>query len=66
VRPRLVIVLFALCAAVSVPVALLLDLSVERALVLAPVLVLGFAALAAVVLLWTRIAWESLRGLRRE
>jgi hypothetical protein len=65
VRPRLVIVLFVLCAAVSVPVALLLDLSVERTLVLAPLLVLSFAALAAVVLLWTRIAWEQIRDLRR-
>jgi hypothetical protein len=60
-----VIVLFVLCAVVSVPVALLLDLSVERALVLAPVLVLGFAALVAIVLLWTRIAWEQIRDLRR-
>jgi hypothetical protein len=64
-RPWLVIVLFVLCAAVSVPVVLVLDLSVERALVLAPVLVLGFAALAALVLLWTRIAWEQIRDLRR-
>jgi len=60
-----VIVSFVLCAAVSVPVALLLDLTLESALVLAPVLVLGFAALAALVVLWTRIAWEQLRGLRR-
>ena len=64
-KPWLIAVLFALCAAASVPVALLLDLSVERALVLAPLLVVSFAAVVGVVLLWTRIAWEQIRDLRR-
>ena len=59
------IVSFVLCAAVSVPVALLLDLTLESALVLAPVLVFGFAALAGLIILWTRIAWEQIRTLRR-
>ena len=64
-RRRLVLIAFVLCAASSVPVSLLLDLSVEHALVLAPVLVLGFAALAALVILWTRIALEQIRAIRR-
>jgi predicted membrane metal-binding protein len=57
--------LFALCAAASVPVVILLDLSVERAIVLAPLFVISFAAVVGVVLLWTRIAWEQIRDLRR-
>ena len=42
----------------------LLELSVERALLLAPVLVAGAAAIVGLVVLWTRIAYESLRRQR--
>ena len=41
------------------------DLSLERAALLAPVIVLSFAAVAGLVLLWGRIALESLRPGRR-
>jgi amino acid transporter len=41
-----------------------LELSLERATVLAPVLVLAFGAAAGLVVLWTRIGWESLRRRR--
>jgi hypothetical protein len=42
----------------------LFDLKLERAAVLAPVLVVVAGAVAGLVVLWTKIGWESLR--RRE
>jgi hypothetical protein len=42
----------------------LLELSVERSLLLAPVLVAGAGAIVALAVLWTRIAYESLRRQR--
>lgn len=45
--------------------AWLLELSFERALLLAPVLVLGAGALVGLGILWTRIALESLLAQRR-
>ena len=43
----------------------LFELSLERAALLAPVIVAAFGAAAAVVVLWARIGWESLRRRRR-
>ncbi len=40
------------------------DLSFERAVLLAPVLVLGVAALAGLVVFWGKVAWESLSQTR--
>jgi hypothetical protein len=40
------------------------DLSLERAVLLAPVLVIGLAAVAGLVVFWGRVGWESLRGTR--
>jgi hypothetical protein len=40
------------------------DLSFERAVLLAPVLVLGVAALAGLAVFWGRVAWESLSRTR--
>ncbi len=37
----------------------------EKAIYLAPVIVVGFAALAALVLLWAKVAWQQLREARR-
>lgn len=37
------------------------DLSFERAVLLAPVLVIGLAAVAGLVVFWGRVGWESLR-----
>ena len=37
------------------------DLSFERAALLAPVLVVGLAAVAGLVVFWGRVGWESLR-----
>jgi len=39
----------------------LFELPLDRAAVLAPVLVVVFGAAAALVVLWTRVGWESLR-----
>ncbi len=39
----------------------LFELPLERAAVLAPVLVVVFGAAAGLVVLWTRAGWESLR-----
>ena len=39
----------------------LTDLSFQRAILLAPVLVIGVAAAAGMVVFWGRVGWESLR-----
>lgn len=40
------------------------DLSFERAVLLAPVLVIGLAAVAGLIVFWGRVGWESLRRAR--
>jgi hypothetical protein len=42
----------------------LTDLSFERAALLAPVLVIGLAAIAGLVVFWSRVGWDSLRRSR--
>jgi hypothetical protein len=37
------------------------EVSLERAAVLAPVIVLAFGAAAAVVVLWAKVGWEALQ-----
>ena len=41
------------------------NLSFQRAILLAPVLVLGVAAAAGLAVFWGRVGWESLRKSRR-
>jgi amino acid transporter len=41
------------------------EVSLERAAVLAPVIVLAFGAAAAVVVLWAKVGWEALQRRRR-
>jgi hypothetical protein len=41
------------------------ELSLERAAILAPVLVVVFGAAAGLVVLWTKVGWEALQRLRR-
>jgi hypothetical protein len=40
------------------------DLSFERAILLAPVLVIGLAAFAGLVVFWGRVGWDSLSRAR--
>jgi hypothetical protein len=42
----------------------LFDLSLERAALLAPVLVVGVAAVAGLFVLWGRVGWEQYRESR--
>jgi hypothetical protein len=44
--------------------AWIFDLSLERAALLAPVLVIGSAAIAGLVVLWGRVGWEQYRESR--
>jgi hypothetical protein len=44
--------------------ALVFEMKVEHAIILAPVIVLSFGALAGLIVLWSRIAWESLKHRR--
>jgi len=50
-----------LCVLSALGTAWLFELSTERVLLLAPVIVLGTAAVFGLVLLWTRAAMDSLR-----
>jgi hypothetical protein len=43
----------------------LTDLSLQRAILLAPVLVIGAAAVAGLFVFWGRVGWESFRKSRR-
>jgi hypothetical protein len=53
-------------ASVAITVLVLLtvwvsDLSLRRAILLAPVLVIGVAAVAGLFVFWGRVAWDSFR-----
>jgi hypothetical protein len=61
---RLPIAVVAVCAMVAVT-ALLMGWPVERAVYLAPVIVIGFAALAGLLILWGKVALQHLRESRR-
>jgi hypothetical protein len=60
---RLPIAALAVVAMVAVT-ALLMGWPLERAVYLAPVIVVGGAAAVGLVLLWGKIAWNSLRESR--
>ena len=47
--------------AIVVVTVWLTDLSFQRAILLAPVLVIGVGAAAGLVVFWGRVGWESLR-----
>jgi hypothetical protein len=53
-----------LCVLSAFGVAWLFELSTEHVLVLAPVIVIGTAAVAGLVLIWIRAARDSLRRSR--
>ena len=52
------------CVALVAITALVFQISLERAVVLAPAVVMGLGALGFLVVLWTRIAITQLRGTR--
>ena len=54
----------AACLALVLAAALLFRMSLEKALLLAPVIVATAGATAFIVVLWTKIAVECLRGQR--
>jgi hypothetical protein len=60
VTPRIAVASVAVTTLVVVTVWLT-DLSMERAILLAPVLVIGAAAVAGLVVFWSKVGWESLR-----
>ena len=49
------------CVALTALVAFVFDLSPTRALALAPVIVAAVGAAIFLVLLWTKVIWESMR-----
>ena len=52
------------CVLVAFATAWLFELSTEHVLALAPVIVVGTAAIVGLVLLWTKAALATLRGRR--
>jgi hypothetical protein len=52
-------------AAMVAATALLMGWPLERAVYLAPVIVIGFAALAGLLILWGKVALQHLRETRR-
>ena len=54
----------ALCVAFDALLAVLLDWPFGRAVVLLPVVFLVAGAIGFLVVLWTRVAWESVRAHR--
>jgi uncharacterized membrane protein YidH (DUF202 family) len=61
---KLPIVAFAVVAMVAAT-ALLMGWPLERAVYLAPVIVVGFAAVAGLLILWGKVAWQQLRETKR-
>ena len=64
-RLRLTVLSLVACAGLDALAAWLLDWSFERAVILAPVVVAVAGATAFLVVLWTRVVWESVRARRR-
>jgi hypothetical protein len=58
---RVVTAAAAVTALIVLAVALT-DLSFQRAVLLAPVLVIGVAAVAGLLVFWGRVGWESFRA----
>jgi hypothetical protein len=63
---RRTLVFLVLSVLAGLGAAWLLEVSWERALYLAPVLVLGSLAVVALVVLWAKVIVDTARGSRRE
>jgi hypothetical protein len=65
IRVPVLLASFAVCAGLTALAAWILDWSFQRAATLSPIIVLVFGAAAFLVVLWSRVLWESIRA-RRE
>jgi hypothetical protein len=65
VSSRAVLASAAVTAALVLVVVWAFEFSLERAAVLAPVIVVAFGAAAGLVVLWAKVGWEALRRRRR-
>ena len=54
----------AVCTAIVVVAAWLLELTLQQAAVLAPVIVVTLGATAFVIVLWAKVIWETLKRQR--
>jgi uncharacterized membrane protein YidH (DUF202 family) len=61
---RLPLAAVAVAAMVGITAALM-GWPLERAVFLAPVIVVGFAAAAGLLILWGKVAWQQLRETKR-
>jgi hypothetical protein len=64
-RTRVALLVVAACAGLTALAALLLDWSFERAAILSPVVIAVAGAAGFLIVLWTRVVWETLRRRRR-
>jgi hypothetical protein len=64
IRVPVLLASLAVCAGLTALAAWILDWSFQRAATLSPIIVLVAGAAAFLVVLWTRVAWESIRGRR--
>jgi hypothetical protein len=62
VSPRVVLISFGGCLGLTALAAVLLDWSFEKALILAPVIVVVAGAAGFLIVLWTRVIWESIKS----
>jgi preprotein translocase subunit Sec61beta len=62
VSPRAALYSGVVTAGLVLLVVWIFELPLERAAVLAPVLVVVAGAAAGLLVLWTKVGWESLRG----
>ena len=65
-RLRVVLISVGACAGLTALAAVLLDWSFEKAVVLAPIVVLVAGAAGFLIVLWTRVIWESIKGRRHD
>ena len=63
---RRTLVFLAILVTVALGAAWLLELTWERAIYLAPVIVICSLAVTALIVLWAKVVVEGLRGVRRE
>ena len=63
---RRTLVFIVILVAVALAAAWLLELTWERAIYLAPVIVICSLAVTALIVLWAKVIVEGVRGLRRD